>query len=237
MAWGTVVVKDFTGPAINFFNNLRVPAALLAASAIKDAFTLQDTPPAHQAAWDREHGITKSRMWRSLRHLYLMLMVFAFALEVNTIFMSTQVSTQLATSRFDAEAESLVSFLVREFEYEYVTIRLQFVSGLLAYVVAQGLRVRFILRKYMALSLSAMLCLFTAAFGMMAYTNANTITYGGFGGLLRRHCQLSAVFIADHLRDGPMPVITVLSTALAIAFAVASVAKSAPEIAADLIGT
>ena len=38
-------------------------------------------------------------------------------------------------------AESVVAMLVREFEYEYVTVRCQFVTGMLCFISAQALRV------------------------------------------------------------------------------------------------
>ena len=50
-----VTIRDFTGPAVSFFNNHRVPAALLAATAIKDAFVLQGR---------RDNGAV-TRTWRA----------------------------------------------------------------------------------------------------------------------------------------------------------------------------
>ena len=43
----TPELKDFSKDGIAFFNNIRTPAALLAASALKDAFVLQgkELPP------------------------------------------------------------------------------------------------------------------------------------------------------------------------------------------------
>lgn len=221
--------RDFTGPGIAFFTNLRVPAALLATTAIRDAFVLQKTPEPYLMKWDRERGLHRSRAWRALRYAYCMSMLVSFALEVNVIFMTTQVSTQMATATFDGEATSLVALLIREFEFEYVTTRFQFVSGLLTYIMAQGLRVRYQLRKYTSLSYSAMMCMMCTAAGMLTYTNSQTISYGGFLGLFRRHFVLALRFISARLAQGPMALVTLAAAVVTFAFSVASLVRGAPD--------
>lgn len=221
----SLVAKDLTGPAISFFYGIRVPAALLAASAIKDAFVLQGPP----------QDIAKSNPWRLLRYAYLILMVGSFALEMSTIFMATHVGVQLqsGSSDFSRELGSLIDLLVREVEYEYVAVRCQFVTGMLAYVVAQGLRVRYAplpvmrrpatgsscawaigsprawksalthtitnqaLRRYSELALCAMFAMFGTAAGMLTYNNLHSITYGGFPGLFRRWIELTARMLCE----------------------------------------
>jgi hypothetical protein len=170
------MLADYTGVSGSFFNNLRVPAALLATSAVRDAYALTLVPPANMQQFDREHGIDASRSWRALRYTYLLLMVIVLALELNVIFLATQVTAQLATKSFDARAESLVALLEREFEFEYVAVRFHFVTGLLLYVIGQGLRVRYQLRRYTQISYSAMLVLFATAAGMLTYHNSQTIS-------------------------------------------------------------
>ena len=156
--------------AIDYFNNLRVPAAVLVSIIMKEMFALQSTPPSGMRAWDAENGIDKSKRWRTLRYAYLLLMVLAFSLETNTIFVATQVLTQLATATghheelFNAQLDedriggmfsmrrevtsSMVDFLLKNFEFEYCTVRFHFFTGLLSFTVAQALRVRYALRKY-----------------------------------------------------------------------------------------
>mmetsp|Transcript_19205 Transcript_19205/g.38751 ORF Transcript_19205/g.38751 Transcript_19205/m.38751 type:complete len:227 (-) Transcript_19205:1257-1937(-) len=197
------------------------PAAVLASMCIKDVYVLQATPPAAMKQWDADNKMARSRTWRTLRYAYLLLMVLSFSLEISTIFISTQVSTRLATFTFvDSDASiSLVDFLVREFEFEYSAVRTHFLSGLLSYTVAQALRVRYALRKYRMLSISGMCCLLTAASGMLMYTNANTITYGGFPSLLRRNMALTLRFLLTNVSRGPMGVITIVCLMLTIVFA------------------
>lgn len=158
--------------ATSYFNNLRVPAAVLMSIVMKEMFALQATPPACMRKWDVERGVDHSKGWRVLRYSYLLLMVLAFSLETFTIFTATQVLTQLATAQrvslVDAEINSdalsgasgffggggkdvhvsLIDFLMKNFEFEYATCRLHFVTGLLTFAVATALRVRYALRKY-----------------------------------------------------------------------------------------
>lgn len=149
-------------------------AAVLAAMCIQDMFALQRPPAECMRSWDDAHNMARSRSWRTLRYAYLLLMVLAFSLEISTIFVSTQVSTQLATSTWSPSTRllgnlSLVDFLVSEFELEYSIVRGHFLTGLLSFTIAQALRVRYALRKYRSLAISGMCCLLTAASGMVCY--------------------------------------------------------------------
>lgn len=149
-------------------------AAVLAAMCIQEMFALQRPPAECMRSWDDSHNMARSRSWRTLRYAYLLLMVLAFSLEISTIFVSTQVSTQLATSTWSPNTRflsnlSLVDFLVSEFELEYSIVRGHFLTGLLSFTIAQSLRVRYALRKYRSLAISGMCCLLTAASGMVCY--------------------------------------------------------------------
>ena len=137
-------------------------------------FALQRPPADCMKSWDDAHNMARSRSWRTLRYAYLLLMVLAFSLEISTIFLSTQVSTQRATSTWSPNTRllgnlSLVDFLVSEFELEYSIVRGHFLTGLLSFTIAQALRVRYALRKYRSLAISGMCCLLTAASGMVCY--------------------------------------------------------------------
>ena len=90
-----------------------------------------------------------------------LLMVLAFCLEANVIFVATQVLTSLATHTMvstDATElsldeddnigrlftlgkrdshQSMVDFLIKNFEFEYTTVRFHFVTGLMSFTIAQ----------------------------------------------------------------------------------------------------
>lgn len=166
----------YTQSAVGYFNNLRVPAAVFMSIIMKEMFALQSSPSPSMRKWDVEHGVDHSRRWRILRYSYLLLMVLAFSLETFTIFVATQVLTQLATAQrmvplvpvetnvsslIESEKsggffgigkkeipQSMVDFLIANFEFEYATCRFHFVTGILSFTVATALRVRYALRKY-----------------------------------------------------------------------------------------
>ena len=160
-----VVLKDFSKDGIAFFNNIRTPAALLAASALKDAFVLQgkELPPSTLAR-------TK-RLWVFVREAYLMLMVVSFGLNLWTVFLSTAGAFHLQAGAFDPLASSMVALLGREFEYEWVAVRCQFILGMLMLVAAQAIRVRYALWSVPNLAnAAATFLLFTGA-EMLAFFN------------------------------------------------------------------
>lgn len=117
---------------------------------------------------------------------------------------------------------SLVDFLLKNFEYEYATVRCHFVTGLISFTIATALRVRYALRKYRALSMSGMCCLLTAASGMLAYSNSRSISYGGYVGLLKRQLELSCQFIWAQARNKqPLSIATGVLAFLTIFFFIA----------------
>ena len=134
--------------------------------------------------------------------------------------MATHVVVQLGAGGFDSEAKSLIDMLIREFEYEYCSVRAQFITGMLTFLLAQGLRVRYSLRRYADLSYCAMFCLFSAASGMLSYNNAHTVTFGGYPGLVKRWARLSAEFYCRRmdLRHSPMALMTVGMALLGLIF-------------------
>ena len=73
---------------------------------------------------------------------------------------------------------------------------------------------------YSDLSMSGMCCLLTVATGMLTYTNANTITYGGYVNLLKRQLALSVRFLVAHVSSGPLSVVTAILACLTIVFAI-----------------
>jgi|APGre2960657468_1045069.scaffolds.fasta_scaffold268838_1 hypothetical protein len=73
---------------------------------------------------------------------------------------------------------------------------------------------------YSDLSMSGMCCLLATATGMLTYTNAHTITYGGYVNLMRRQLQLSGRFLLDHVRSGPLSLISAFLACLTVVYAI-----------------
>lgn len=55
---------------------------------------------------------------------------------------------------------------------------------------------------------------------MLTYTNANTITYGGYLNLVKRQFQLSAAFLKSRVRSGPLSVVTAILACLTLIYAI-----------------
>lgn len=113
-----VATKAFGSEGVAFFNNMRVPAALIAAAAIKDAFVMQSTP----------EDLKKSKAWRLMRNAYLILMMLAFTSELSCVFISTHAIAALQMTPMNLYAGTLGELLIRELEYEYVGVRTGFTT-------------------------------------------------------------------------------------------------------------
>ena len=70
------------------------------------------------------------------------------------------------------------------------------------------------------LSMSGMCCLLTVATGMLTYTNANAITYGGYLNLVKRQFQLSGAFLKSRVQSGPLIVVTAILACLTLIYAI-----------------
>lgn len=201
-AAAAVITKSFGTEAVAFFNNMRVPAALIAAAAIKDAFVMQSPP----------EDLRKSTAWRLLRNFYLIMMMLAFTSELTCVFLSTHAIAALQMTPINLRAVTLGELLVRELEYEYVGVRTGFTTGLLAFTVAQAMRVRYALRKSRELSWCAMWFVLSAASSLLTYNNAKTLTYGGYSGLLSRWFTLHTKLVFTRIGfTKPMATFSVFS--------------------------
>mmetsp|Transcript_3233 Transcript_3233/g.5849 ORF Transcript_3233/g.5849 Transcript_3233/m.5849 type:complete len:387 (+) Transcript_3233:50-1210(+) len=208
----SAVLHDFTGPAITFFSNLRTPAAVIAATAIKEAFKLWGDAKAR-------HETRTSPAWTLLRYAYMLLLLLSTGAEVVVMFVATRASAQLSTLKLNSQASSLIEFLLRELEFEFVTVRFLFATGLFAFVLALGLRVRYVLRRYTDLSIAVMLTHFYACLAMMAYANDHPISYGGYFGLVVRYFRLHwHFFIEQCLWGQPMKIFANLAMVASILF-------------------
>ena len=208
-AVAAVATKAFGSEGVAFFNNMRVPAALIAAAAIKDAFVMQSSP----------EDLKKSKAWRFLRNAYLIMQIVAFTSELTCVFLSTHAIAALQMTPMNLYAVTLGEMLVRELEYEYVGVRAGFTTGLLAFMTACGLRVRYALRKSRETSWCAMWFVLSATASLLTYNNAITLTYGGFMGLMRRWATLHTQLIIGRL-GRPMASFVLASLVGSLAIAV-----------------
>jgi hypothetical protein len=111
-AAAAVKLMDCTAGAMSFFGNARVPATLLAGSALVTLFALS-----HVAA---EHP---RRQEAVIRRIDAMFAMYSFLLSIVTVLITTTASTALLVGKFDPMAPDIYSFLKREFQFEFVITR------------------------------------------------------------------------------------------------------------------
>lgn len=117
----------------------------------------------------------------------------AFTSELSVVVYSTSAIAKLQLSTtINQLASSLPDLLLRELEYEYVGVRCDFLFGILAFIVATALRVRFALRRSKQLSWAVMWMILFSAESLLTYSNSYVTSYGGFTALLIRRIYLQA---------------------------------------------
>lgn len=205
------VLANHAAAGAAFFNNMRTPAALLAAGALKDAFVLQG----------RDQGKYDKRGWKMLIRAYAILMVFSFGLELSCVFKCTGSGTRLLGGGFDPMGESVIAMLVREFEWEYVSVRAQFVTGMLCFIMAQALRVFKELAEHVYLARATMAFLLFATAEMLSFFNSHLVFYGGYTQLIKRYFHLAFhtafPWVATKgapIRIGPILAVLALATSM-----------------------
>ena len=129
---------------------------------------------------------------------------------------------RLMAGRFNALAESPVAMLTREFEYEYVAVRWQFVTGMMFFVFAQALRVYRELSASPYLAKAGFFFLVSIAMQMLAFFNAQLVFYGGYFSLFSRFIQLSLKRVVNTYTGAfqIMPFFAIVTFVIAITYAV-----------------
>mmetsp|Transcript_86789 Transcript_86789/g.136926 ORF Transcript_86789/g.136926 Transcript_86789/m.136926 type:complete len:354 (-) Transcript_86789:160-1221(-) len=189
------------GAAVGFFTNLRVPATLLTGTALGALFIdLKD------------HNGPK---FQYLRTLYQLFAACTIALELSCVFMSTTMGVRLLAGGFDPVATSAVTFLRREFEFEYIACRLAFFTGILSFLSLIGLRIWLTFaEKQPYIARAFVFLLGSIAMFFDAFWRHTVVNYGGYFQMLRR---LIYLFVFDFLPSQPL-----LSTLTMIGFGTAS---------------
>ena len=147
-------------------------------------------------------------------------MLFSFTEELSCVFISTGAMMMMQSGNINTVGRSVVEMLVRELEYEYVATRHHFITGVLALIIAQALRARQALRFQPALARSAMFGVIATAASLLTYSNARTITYGGYVGMAWRFCVLhSRLILSSANLRYPMAICGLVASILSVGFA------------------
>ena len=179
-----VTLKDHAKSGADFFSAVRTPATLLAAGALKEAWVM------HGGGSTLKHLKEEKLKWTLVRNCYLLLMVLAFGMNLMVVFDSTDTGMRLGAGGFDPMATSVVALLVREFEKEYVSVRAQYLMGIIAFMAAQALRVCSAFREFKDLAAAACMFLVFASCEIIQSCNSNLVHFGNVGNLLKRWWEL-----------------------------------------------
>ena len=192
--WAQSKLQNQAVAASAFFFNLLTPAALIAAGALNDAFIFVDAQKANEDSGMRaKFNIARLNevKWQRLTNAYCFLMIIAFGTQLMTVFMGTIAGCRMLGGHFDPMAENVVAMLVREFEWDYVAVRTQFVTGILAFILAQALRVYKELHQRELLARAASMFLLFCAGQCLAFFNSHLTVYGSFVSMLVRYGVLA----------------------------------------------
>lgn len=118
--------KDYSGVASSLFGNLRIPASLFAGASAGAAFTLPISA---------SEGVALGMVKRT----YALLMIGSLSSQIITLVVSTMAMTMISAND-EKKSNSLIQFLNDNYELEWTTARLFFLSGLLLFSMSLGLR-------------------------------------------------------------------------------------------------
>ena len=131
MAASTSLV-DYASAATSWFGGIRVPATLLVGASFGQIFALaqktQDTsnlPP----------------LERYVLHAHNAMMLLSFLCSLSTLVISTATSVTILNNKFNHLAASGYDLLKREFEFEFMTCRLGYLSSLLSFLIGATCRI------------------------------------------------------------------------------------------------
>jgi hypothetical protein len=122
------MVPEFTGLAATFFGNSRTAASLVLASS--RLFALSGYAPRSQTPLEARIFI-----------VYRLLTWTTFVLSLHSCIISTVASMGILHGKYDPIAGSATEFLLREFEYEFVSINWSILMTFLIIIVMVTLRV------------------------------------------------------------------------------------------------
>ena len=133
------VMMDQSDLAIEFFDSIRVPAALIAGSALATIFT--NASPIQQQSknpksWFNRIKQNQSPLANRVLVFYHLAALLAFLLSLNVELTSTATSNALLLGLRDPMARSPYQLLRRELDFEFTTTKWSFYMSLFAFLAA-----------------------------------------------------------------------------------------------------
>ena len=117
------VLLDFSQEADAYFGGIRTPASLILGASLGALFTNVDAKP----------NMTPRE--RSATRLYNTCVFVSYLLSFATLVFATAAGVMIMHNDFNAKATSVYELLMREFEFEFLTVRLSYLCSLVWFVV------------------------------------------------------------------------------------------------------
>jgi len=148
--WGKPLpetIRKQVDQAANFFSNsVRVPAALIAGQAGQLLYKLTDLPAVR--IQDNEIRLAplkqslRARIYVTLWRVHVLLLIYTVCAQMTSVVLcSTAHSQILDISREEIALEpTALDLIMRHVEFEYVSVRIMFITGLAAFVLAIAVR-------------------------------------------------------------------------------------------------
>eukprot|EP00930_Biecheleria_cincta_P025089 TRINITY_DN17897_c0_g1_i1.p1 TRINITY_DN17897_c0_g1~~TRINITY_DN17897_c0_g1_i1.p1 ORF type:complete len:318 (-),score=40.72 TRINITY_DN17897_c0_g1_i1:95-1048(-) len=135
--------------AITYFSNsIRVPAALIAGQAGNMLTRLTELPTAHRAATTGRAGVApkwslRERIYVTLFRVHLVLISYTVVAELTAMLLSSTAHSQiLDIGRDELSLEpTALDLIMRHVEFEYLAVRVFFISGIAAFLLAVFVRI------------------------------------------------------------------------------------------------
>lgn len=125
-AGASAVLNDFASDADGYFGAIRTPASLILGASLGALFTNIN---------DRDEMAAKTKGERQCTRLYNSCVLLSFMLSLCTVVFSTAAGVTIMHGGFDPMAKSAYDLMMKEFEFEFITTRLSYLSSLLSFIV------------------------------------------------------------------------------------------------------
>ena len=119
-------LQNFAGEAEGYFWGIRTPASLILGASLGALFTDVN---------DRDEMKARTRAERECTRLYNSCVLLSFMLSLCTVVFATAAGLTILHGDFNPMAESAYALLMQQFEFEYLTVRLSYLSSLLSFVI------------------------------------------------------------------------------------------------------
>lgn len=164
-------VADQTQRSIDFYASERVPASLIAGSAIASMF-----------AYPLEPG--DSALVALAKHAYMTLATLSFCNSLVAVFAASAAIVRLSGSRFEPLAKDPVSLLYRETPVFFLAVRAHFLTGVLCFAGALSIKMFAAFGDGTPAFSRAMLCMvLSSLLFMVSLYNQTLVHFRDFGAL------------------------------------------------------